>query len=165
MWMWTKIENMRPSSELWESPGRPGPAVPDRELDLILNLLRHLNMSEISSWQINSPRTVTETYWLSFKALVLKSWECDRILRWRIVDWEPTPAKTKQGWGHPEGIHYVMRDSVLWQIRKEAVERRWKIDTRGHNHVLSCHKCHTPDIICLTGSASGLLSSLASPAR
>ena len=140
--MRTKIENVRPSSEPWQSPGRLRPAVPDRELDLILNLLRHLNMSEISSWQINSSRTVTETHWLRFKTLVLKSWECDRILRWRIVESKPAPAKTKQGWVHPGGIHYDMRDSVLRQIRKEAVQRRWKIDTRGHNHVLSCN---TPD--------------------
>ena len=44
-----KLEDQTLSLSLLKVTRQPGLAVPDRELDLILNLLRHLNMSEISS--------------------------------------------------------------------------------------------------------------------
>ena len=123
-----------PNSEpcLLKVTRQPGLAVPDRELDLILNLLRHLNMSEISSWQINSSRTVTETHWFSrFKAFICseerKMWQEFAMKDCYWLETKPVPTKTEPRWGHPGGIHYDMRDSVLRQIRKEAVKRRWKI--------------------------------------
>ena len=137
-----------PNSEpcLLKVTRQPGLAVPDRELDLILNLLRHLNMSEISSWQINSSRTVTETHWFSrFKAFICseerRMWQDFAM---KDCCWLETSPDKNWAEVRPSGGNSLWHERQCFATNKKGSCEEEMKDTRSHNHVLSCRTRHSP---------------------